>query len=234
MSPNQQVAWRQSTLRITRVHPPYPARYDQHTVHDLPAHDPAAARAVVAALSTVAAVAEELPPVLRQHTGHPRHVDELDHVTVGCWGGVVQISDPAFGEDGLSVNLDAAFEAQVEAHPEARITAVCEMYSAATYGKYLAHVPGQPRLSADGWEEQFVTGDPGRLLRAVGVGPGSGPGAECLDPGQDAPFLGVEFLDLLACGLHSTWAKESLLVSVFKVTRSEDVRGALDEVWLQG
>lgn len=233
MSPNPPVAWRQSTLRIIRVHPPFHAPYDQHTVRDAPAHDPVRARAVVDELSTVTAVAEELGTVLRRDLDHPRRMDDLDHVAVGCWGDIVQITDPAFGEDGvLSTNLDAAFDAQVKAHPEARITAVCEMHSAESYGKYLAHVPGQPRLCADGWDDQDVIGDPAQLLRAVGVGPGD-LGAEYLDTEGDEPFIGVEYLDLLGCGLHSVYGEEDLMVSVFKVTRAEDVQEAIEDVWGQ-
>ncbi|MCX5209911.1 DUF6333 family protein [Kitasatospora sp. NBC_00240] len=233
MSPNQQVAWRQSVIQITRVHPPCPAPFDHHAARRAPAHDPVRARAVVAALPTVATVAEELDPVRRRDLGHPNHLEDLDLVTVGCWGGIVQISDPAFGEDGiLSTNLDNAFQAQVKAHPEARITAVCEMYSAETYGKYLAHVPGQPDLAVDGWDEQFVTGDPARLLRAVGANSGA-PGAECLDPDQEEPYLGLEYLNLITCNLHSVWANERLMVSVFRVTRTEDVRYDIAEAWLR-
>lgn len=233
MSPNPRVAWRQSVIQITRVHPPCPAPYDQHTIRHAPAHDPVRARAVVAGLSTVATVAEELEPMLRRNLGHPSHIDDLDQVTVGCWGNIVQISDPAFGEDGiLSTNLDDAFEAQVEAYPEARITAVCEMSSAESYGKYLAHVPGQPSLAVDGWDGQSVTGDPAQLLGAVGAD-SADPGAECLDPAHDDPYIGVEYLNLITCNLHSVWAKENLMVSVFKVTRTEDVRYEMDEVWLR-
>ncbi|MEU0299699.1 DUF6333 family protein [Streptomyces sp. NPDC006175] len=225
MSPRLRVAWRQSTLRIIRVHPPVPAPYDQHTVHAAPAHDPVRARAVVAGLSTVASVAEELEPVLRRDDTGPRYTDELDLVTVGCWGGIVQISDPAFGEDGvLSSNLDAAFTAQVAAHPEARITAVCEMYSAESYGKYLAQVPGLPPLSADGWDDQDTTGNLAALLRATG--------AACPDGDEDDdPYIDAETLDPLAGGLHSVYAGENLLVSRFRVTRTEEVREALDDVW---
>ncbi|MFB6977628.1 DUF6333 family protein [Streptomyces scopuliridis] len=234
MSPKPRIAWRQSTLEITRIHPPCPAPYNQHTIRHVPAHDPVRARAVVAELSTVSTVVEEFAPMLRRDIDHPRHIGDLDYVAVGCWGSIVQISDPAFGEDGvLSVNLDAAFDAQVEAHPEARITAVCEMYSAENYGKYLAHVPGQSRLSAEGWDDQDVTGNAAQLLRAVGVGPGD-PGAECLDTDQDQPFIGVEYLDLLACGLHSIYGEENLMVSVFKVTRTEDVQDGIDDVWRHG
>ncbi|MFF3457017.1 DUF6333 family protein [Streptomyces sp. NPDC002730] len=233
MSPNPPIAWRQATLQITRVHPPYRAPYDQHTIRHAPAHDPVRARAVVAELSTVATVAEELEPTLRRDMGHPRHMVDLDYVTVGCWGNIVQISDPAFGEDGiLSTNLDAVLDAQVKAHPEARITAVCEMHSAENYGKYLAHVPGQSHLSADGWDDQYVTGNPAQLLRAVGVNPGDS-GAEHLNTDQDEPFIGVEYLNLLACGLHSIYGKENLMASVFKVTRTEDVQEAIDDVWRQ-
>ncbi|MGW2509929.1 DUF6333 family protein [Streptomyces scopuliridis] len=230
MSPNPRIAWRQSALQITRVHPPYPP-YDQLAIHHAPAHDPVRARAVVAELSTVSTVAEELEPMLRRDVDYPRHIGDLDYVAVGYWGNIVQISDPAFGEDGiLSTNLDAAFDAQVEAHPEARITAVCEMYSAESYGKHLAHIPGQSRLSADGWDDQDVTGNPARLLRAVGVNPGD-PGAEYLNTDHDEPFIGVEYLNLLACGLYSVYSEESLMVSVFKVTRTEDVQDAMDDVW---
>ncbi|MCX4796006.1 DUF6333 family protein [Streptomyces sp. NBC_01242] len=87
--------------------------------------------------------------MLRRDSGHPRHVGDLDHVAVGRWGDIVQIGDPAFGEEGiLSTHLDAAFDVQVDTHPEARITAACERYSAETYSKYLTHVPGPPCPSA--------------------------------------------------------------------------------------
>lgn len=140
------------------------------------------------------------------------------------------------------MNLEDAFDAQVEAHPEARITAVCEMHSAETYGKYLAHIPGQPRLRAEGWDDQDVTGDPAPLLRAVGVNPG-GPGAEYLNTDstdgtdgtdQDEPCIGIEYLDLLAYGLHSVYTSENAMVSLFKVTRTKDVQFEIDEVWRQG
>ncbi|MFJ5227582.1 DUF6333 family protein [Streptomyces sp. NPDC088400] len=245
MSPNPQIAWRQSTLQITRIHPPYPTPYDQRVIHHVPAHDPVRARAVVAELSTVAAVAEELDPLPRRDIDHPRDIGDLDYVAVGCWGNIVQINDPAFGEDGiLSTNLEDAFDAQVKAHSEARITAVCEMYSAETYGKYLAHVPGQSRLCAEGWDDQDVTGDPAQLLRAIGVGPG-GPGAEYLNTDntdstdatdgadQDEPCIGIEYLDLLAYGLHSVYTSENAMVSLFKVTRTKDVQFEIDEVWRQ-
>ncbi|MGW6772544.1 DUF6333 family protein [Streptomyces sp. NPDC055037] len=233
MSTNPRIAWRQSTLQITRIHPPCPAPYDQHTIRHAPAHDPVRARAVVAELPTVSTIVEELEPMLRRDMDHPRHMADLDYVAVGCWGTVVQISDPAFGEDGiLSTHLDAAFDAQAQAHPEARITAVCEMYSAETYAKYLARVPGQSRLSADGWDDQDVTGNPAQLLRAVGVNSGDS-GAGYLSTDEGEPWIGVEYLDLLACGLHSLYAEENLMVSVFKVTRTEDVQAAIDDVWLQ-
>jgi hypothetical protein len=227
MSPRLRVAWRQSSLRIIRVHPPFRAPYDQHTVQAAPAHDPVRARAVVAGLSTVASVAEELEPLLRRDDTGPLYTDDLDLVTVGCWGGIVQISDPAFGEDGvLSSHLDAAFTDQITAHPEASITAVCEMYSAESYGKYLAHVPGLPRLSADGWDDQDTTGNLADLLRATGT---ASPDSD----EDDAPYIDAEALDPLAGGLHSVYADEPLLVSRFRVTRTEDVREALDDVWLE-
>jgi Family of unknown function (DUF6333) len=230
MSPDPHIAWRQSTIQITRVHPPYPTPYDQRVIHHVPAHDPVRARAVVAELSTVAAVAEELDPLPRRDIDHPRDIGDLDYVAVGCWGNIVQINDPAFGEDGiLSTNLEDAFDAQVKAHPEARITAVCEMHSAETYGKYLAHFPGQPRLCAEGWDDQDITCDPARLLRAVGVD-----ADDTDDTDEDEPYIGIEYLDLLAYGLHSVYTSENAMVSLFKVTRTKDVQFEIDEVWRQG
>ncbi|MFE0380629.1 DUF6333 family protein [Streptomyces inhibens] len=232
--PARPIAWRSSTICITRVHPTYPSRYDQHTIRQAPAHDPQRARAVVAELATVSSVVEELEPILRRDIASPRLSTDLDYVTVGCWGNVVQIVDPAFGEDGvISSNLDAAFDAQVKAHPDARITAACEMYSAESYGKYLAHIPGHSPVSADGWDEQYITGDPTAVLRAIGITPGD-PGTENLDLDDPAPYIGTEYLNLIACGLHSIYTVETLTVSVFKVTRPEDTQEDIKEVWNRG
>ncbi|MFI0785314.1 DUF6333 family protein [Streptomyces lydicus] len=224
---------RLSVTRITRIHPPAPARYDRHTVTRAPAHDPVRARQVVNALSTVASVVDECEPVRRRDLGHPRVLADLDRVTVGCWGSVVQITDPAFGEDGISSrNLDDAFDAQVKDHPDARITGVCEMGFSETYAKYLVHVPGVPRVAADGWEDMDLTGDPVETLRAVGVTPG-GPGSADVSLDDLEGFVWSAYLDVLACGLHVPFVNEQLRVSVFKVTRSADVRDAIEDVWHQ-
>ncbi|MFF8367403.1 DUF6333 family protein [Streptomyces lydicus] len=223
---------RLSVTRITRIHPPFPARYDQHTITRAPAHDPVRARRVVNELSTVAGVLEELDPVRRRDLGHPQVLADLDYVTVGCWGSAVQITDPAFGEGGITYHLDDAFDAQVKEHPDARITGVCEMGFSETYAKYLVHVPGVPRVAADGWEDMDLTGDPVETLRAVGVTPG-GPGSADVSLDDLEGFVWSAYLDVLACGLHVPFVNEQLRVSVFKVARSEDVQDAIEEVWHQ-
>ncbi|WP_030981184.1 DUF6333 family protein [Streptomyces sp. NRRL S-1813] len=230
MSLDRATRCRHSITQITRIHPPAPARYTHRTIGEVPAHDPARARVIVRELSTVAGV-EELAPVPRLDVRSPTAFDDLDHVTVGCWGGVVQITDPAFGEDGItSCNLDPVFEGQVKAHPDARIIGACEMDFSLTYGKYLVHVPGAQDVSADGWDEMTVGGDPAEALRACGTGP-EGPGAEGLDFADPDALNWGEYLDRIACGLYIPLANETLMVSVFKVSRPEDTQENIEEVW---
>ncbi|WP_330460317.1 DUF6333 family protein [Streptomyces sp. NBC_00820] len=222
-----------SLTRITRIHPPAPHRYDQHSIRNAPAHDPERARRVVRELSTVADVVEEVAPIARRDIGSPKNLGDLDIVTIGCWGNAIQITDPAFAENGTTTyNLDNAFDAQVQAHPDARIAAACEMDFSQTYAKYLIHVPGAPRVSADGWDETDVTGDLVEALRACGIDP-SGPGTENLDYDDPDTFVWGDYLDLVACGLHIPFATESLQVSVFRVTRPEETRDDMEEAWQQ-
>ncbi|MFF8313576.1 DUF6333 family protein [Streptomyces lydicus] len=228
--PDRVSAPRLSVTRITRIHPPFPARYDQHTITRAPAHDPVRARQVVNELSTVAGVLEELDPVRRRDLGHPQVLADLDYVTVGCWGSAVQITDPAFGEGGITYHLDDAFDAQVKEHPDARITGVCEMGFSETYAKYLVHVPGVPRVSADGWDDMYLTGDPVQTLRAIGVTPGE-PGSADVSVEDLEGFVWSAYLDVLSSGLHVPFVSEQLRVSVFKVTRSQDIQDAIEEVW---
>ncbi|BDH15494.1 DUF6333 family protein [Streptomyces hygroscopicus] len=230
MSLDRATRCRHSITQITRIHPPAPAHCTHRTIGELPAHDPARARAIVRELPTVAGV-EELAPVPRLDVRSPTAFDDLDYVTVGCWGGVVQITDPAFGEDGItSCNLDAVFEEQAKAHPDARIIGACEMDFSLTYGKYLVHVPGAKDVSADGWDEMTVSGDPAEALRACGTGP-EGPGAEGLDFADPDALNWGEYLDRIACGLYIPLANETLMVSVFKVSRPEDTQENIEEVW---
>ncbi|MFF7703636.1 DUF6333 family protein [Streptomyces lydicus] len=221
---------RLSVTQITRIHPPAPARYDQHTIARAPAHDPVRARQVVNELRTVAGVLEELDPVRRRDLGHPRVPADLDYVAVGCWGTAVQITDPAFGENGITCNLDDAFDAQVKEHPDARILGVCEMGFSETYAKYLVHVPGVPRVGADGWDDMDLTGDPAQTLRAIGATVGE-PGSADVSLDDLEGFVWSDYLDVLACGLHVPFVSEQLRVSVFKVARPEDVQDAIEEVW---
>ncbi|MGW8380291.1 DUF6333 family protein [Streptomyces sp. ODS28] len=233
MSLDLALACTHSVTRITRVHPPPPAHVTPRTVGGVPAHDSARAREVIGELSTVSAVLEELPQVARGDLGSPSEPGDLDCVAVGCWGGVVQIHDPAFGEDGTaSFNLDPVFDAQVKAHPEARITAACEMDFSLTYAKYLAHVPGAPPVSVEGWDEMTVAGDPAEALRACGDDPARPRVDFDFDFADPDRLDWSAYLDLIACGLHLPLADEPLEVSVFRVSRPEDIRENLEEVWL--
>ncbi|MFE4640408.1 DUF6333 family protein [Streptomyces sp. NPDC056730] len=67
-------------------------------------------------------------------------------------------------------------------------------------------------------------------MRAVGVDP-DGLGGAYLHTERGEPFIGVDYLDLLARGLHSFYGDENLMVSVFEVARTDDVQDAIDDVW---
>jgi len=194
------------------------------------AHDPAAARAAVLFLSSVAAIRGEHAPAPLQHPGSPADRAELDVVHAAVWGPALRISDPALVEDGvLTGALEDEFHAWRKRCPDARIVAACERDFGAAYLKILVAVPGAPELRVEGFDELEIDGDWRATLRAAGFDP------ELL--GGDDEFGDDAFLDhdgllhALTGGALSVYADEERRESAFVVERTEEGEQEIREVW---
>lgn len=99
----------------------------------LPAHDPARAREFATAFGTIDTVAEEADRI--EATERPPFATraDLDLVSVGCWGTVTEINDPALvftgGTFPLAEQADEMAErfpgAVVIPHPDIRPLSLC-------------------------------------------------------------------------------------------------------------
>ena len=211
------------------VRPPFPAplRYDERP--PTTAHDPAAARAAVLSLSTVAAVRHEHAPSPLSHPATPTTRDDLDLVQAAAWGTTIKLTDPALVDDGIdTLTLEAEFHAQRERHPDARIIASCERDAGASYTKILAAVPGAPDLTIEGFDTLDVTGDRHATLTATGIDPTTL--GEAYDP--DGWYFDHDgFLHLLTGGALSVYADDPRTESTFTVTRTDDADQSLRDVW---
>ncbi|MET7490311.1 DUF6333 family protein [Streptomyces sp. NPDC005538] len=216
------------------IRPPFgpPLRPDERP--SATAHDPAAARAAVSSLISVAAIRREGPPSRLDHPESPADRGELDIVHASAWGGTVKITDPALVEDGvLSGALEDEFRARKKAHPDARIVAVCERDFGAAYVKILVAVPGAPDLTVAGFDELDITGDRRATLSAAGITPELLGEEEFDDEDRcDDSFYDYDgLLHALTGGALSVYAHEERQESVFVVDRGEEGEANIGEVW---
>ncbi|WP_329121021.1 DUF6333 family protein [Streptomyces sp. NBC_01465] len=210
--------------QLVVIQPPFTASLPPIEPPSVADHDPAAARAAVLALTTVAAVRHEDAPSRLNHPGSPGDREELDYVYAAAWGSTVKISDPALLEDGVITSaLEDEFEVQKKLHPDARIVAVCERDFGASYTKILVAVPGVPDLTVEGWDELEFFGDLDATLAALGAG--------SYDFSPDGYFDQHRFLHTLTDGALTVYGHEARFESVFLVDRSASGDDSICEVW---
>lgn len=217
---------------IAVVLPPFPPHSRGNPAGFAP-HDPARALAFAESFPTIEAVLEERPET-DTAPASPQTRADLDLVTVGCWGSVIGISDPALAGDSFDNTLWDVTSALAERHPEARIIGSASIDRGENHSETAIHLPGGLKLYTEGWPgpDQFsIEGDPHAIARAVGVS------AEALAAAyidlDDKPWtvswehFGRQLLDPL-----DPWGYRDLRMSEFRVRRTEDAALHLDEIWL--
>ncbi|MFB4273444.1 DUF6333 family protein [Nonomuraea sp. GTA35] len=185
------------------------------------AHDPEQALRIVTTLDAVMEVAEVLEPrPLSDCTLMPYEPADLDLVVVGCWGGVIHVNDP-----GLAGELTDFAELEVlnqrQLHPEARIASSVFLDMVADLAEVIIALPEmKPVRKFNDSEEVHVEGDLSALLHALGWG--------------EASDLDFEELRRHALGFASYDAgPERLLVSTFRVRRTEEIVCGMKAVWIR-
>jgi hypothetical protein len=219
---------------IAVVLPPF-RPHSRSSLANFAPHDPARARAFAESFPTIEAVLEELPDT-DAVPASPRTRADLDLVAVGCWGGIIGISDPAFAGDSFDNTLWDVTSALAERHPEARIIGSATIDRGENHDQTAVHLPGGLKLYTEGrpGPDQFsMDGDPHAIARAVGVS------AEVLAAAyidlDDEPWtipwghFGRQLLD----PFHP-WGYAGLRMSEFRVRHTEDATLHMEEIWLAG
>ncbi|MGW8975038.1 DUF6333 family protein [Streptomyces platensis] len=232
-------AWRGSTTLLTLSFPPFREPAAAAGPWAPEPHDPVRARRVVESLGTVDGVLEELPARRTADLEDPEMRADLDYVAVGCWGGIVWISDPALGDYGMGCGMDQEVGVQRALHPEARIVGTMSMDYGLTYRQHVVDLPGGHQLDVSGWidaEGLEVTGDPEEMLRVIGIDPAS-VRDRYTDPDEPDNIDWCDwdcYTDFFVGGFADTdpSTHQGLWASLFRVRRSESAQGDLAEVWL--
>ncbi|MFI9047019.1 DUF6333 family protein [Streptomyces sp. NPDC053427] len=219
---------------ITLVDPPLPGG-----TAPLPPHDRIRARAFAEAFPTVEAVLEELPPMPASGSLFAETLSDLELITVGCWGNVTHISDPALAtyDAGMTPVLDAVTTLH-DRSPGAVIVGSASPDFGETHTEDVIRLPTGLTLFASGFPAYespwHVDGDPHTILNALGIDL-----ADLTDEDREYLYLGEEphltnwgavgGLVLESCGGHSP--RTGLEMSVFRVRHAEDYTSVMEEMW---
>ncbi|MFF2809414.1 DUF6333 family protein [Streptomyces sp. NPDC058000] len=231
--PNEEVKlWRGAEIDLTLIFPPFPTPGAGAAVRA--PHDPVRARRFVEELSTVAEVLEQLPDRPVDDIPAPEVRADLDCVAVGCWGNVVCFLDPALGSDMLSPAMEEEIARQRERYPEARIVGSVELDYGNSYLEDHVVLPSGEQLFVGGWDcdgddAWTYAGDPGEILRAIGVDRETAAGAG-FDLDEEPRERSWSALGALVVG-RFVYTGEEPTVSYFRVRRTEDGAYSRDEVW---
>ncbi|WP_164492834.1 DUF6333 family protein [Streptomyces lydicus] len=218
---------------LTVLDPPLPG-----STAELPPHDRARARAFAEAFPTVDAVLEELPPLPASEALYAETLSDLDLITVGCWGNVTCISDPALAayDAGMTPVLQEVTTLH-ERYPEALIVGSAAPDFGETHTEDVICLPEGLTLFASGFPAYAtpwdVDGDPHAILNAL-----------------DIDLAGLtdderEYLQLDAAPHLTNWGllgglvlehcgrklRTGLETSVFRVRHTEEYTSAMEEMW---
>ncbi|MFI6771399.1 DUF6333 family protein [Streptomyces sp. NPDC050355] len=219
---------------ITLLDPPRP-----ESTAELPPHDHVRARAFAEAFPTVDAVLEELPPLPASEALHAETLSDLDLITIGCWGAVTRISDPALAtyDAGMDPVLRQV-RALHERYPSALIVGSAAPDFGETHTEDVICLPDGLTLFASGFPAYespwFVDGDPRTVLNALGIDL-----ADLTDEDREYLYLDEEphltnwgmlgELVLEHCGRR---LRTGLEMSVFRVRHTEDYTSMMEEMWM--
>jgi hypothetical protein len=232
--PDRKVSgWGEYTITILR--PPFPAstaRSTLATVAELGPHDPARARQFVETFGTVEAVLEELP-LTNTVASAPWTRADLDIVSVGCWGNVIGISDPALADNGNVEPLLAETTALHRRHPDARIVGGVNVDMGENHTEATVHLPGGASLHYSGWDSDQcdLTGDPHAILNALGTTAEDLIGQDAELDEEDPSATHWRAFGNLALGPWDPWNFEAVQISAFRVRHTDDYTLLMEEVW---
>ncbi len=164
-APDRTVRGEMGLCHLTVAQPPFDV-----DARDLPAQDPAAARAFAESCPSVEEVREDIGPrsVLTPLPSSVR--EDLDIVHAGAWGGMLSIADPAFATDGNHEPLLAAATVLRERFPDARIVGRVAYHGGGEHTEDVVWLPDGAMFHATGWfgDEPFViSGDPRAVIASL-------------------------------------------------------------------
>jgi hypothetical protein len=229
VDPDQETA-RHGEFRLVVVHAPHPGGSAL-----LPAHDPARAREFVASFGTIDAVLEELGPVSATEPVPLATRHDLDLVSVGCWGNVTEIVDPALAHCGDSFPVLEQSQALRERFPDAVIISWATLDYTMTYGAWTFLHPDGTSLFAAGWhgeEDWDLDGDVGAVVRSFGI-PHEALADEGVDVEDDVNVFDWDGLARLALERVAPLDHTNRVMSAFRVRHTEDTTFDMEETWLE-
>ncbi|UKY48168.1 DUF6333 family protein [Streptomyces inhibens] len=219
---------------ITLLDPPLP-----ESTAELSPHDHVRARAFAEAFPTVDAVLEELPPMPASEVLFAETLSDLDLITIGCWGNVTCISDPALAtyDAGMTPVLNEV-TALHERYPSALIVGSAAPDFGETHTEDVICLPDGLTLFASGFPAYetpwFVDGDPHTILSALGIDLTDLTDEDreylCLDEEPHLTNWGMlGGLVLEHCGRRLRTGPQ---ISVFRVRHTEDYTSMMEEMWM--
>ncbi|NBE52372.1 DUF6333 family protein [Streptomyces boluensis] len=200
--------------------------------HDagLPAHDPVAARRFAESFGTIEKVVDDLGTVSATEGFVAETRADLELVRVGCWGDVIEITDPGLIPSGYGTfPVDEEADALAERFPDAVVIASCSIDYNMPYGAWKIIHPGGARLfvsdrAKEG--EQDVEGSVADVVNAFGI-----TAQDFADEDLDEYFHWDGLCDL-ALGKVSPLLREGRELSVFRVAHTEDALADMEEMLL--
>lgn len=221
---------RHGEFSLTVVHAPFPG-----DAAVLPAHDPDRAREFVASFGTIDAVLEELGTTDATEPVPLATRRDLDLVSVGCWGNVTEIIDPALGHCGDSFPVLEQSLALRERHPDAVIIGSATIDYNMTYGTWVISHPNGTNLFAAGWhgEDNWdFDGDVRAVVESFGI-TADALAEKHVDLDEDVNGFYWDGLARLALGRVAPLNKVGRVMSEFRVRHTEDTTFDMEETWLE-
>ncbi|UGY93059.1 DUF6333 family protein [Streptomyces gobiensis] len=216
-------------FRLTLIERPFPVGGSV-----LPAHDPARAREFAAAFGTIDTVVEEVDRI--EATERPPFATraDLDLVSVGCWGTVTEVNDPALVFTGGTFPLAEQADELAERFPGAVIIGSATIDYSVTYGTHVIYHPDGARLFAAGWSGERDwdrEGTPQEVINAFGIGPDALERAD-IDLDAHPGAFPWEGLTRLALQRVTPLLRKGRTLSVFRVRHTEEATGDLEDTWI--
>lgn len=192
------------------------------------------AREFAAAFGTVDTVVEEADRI--EATERPPFATraDLDLVSVGCWGTVTEINDPALVSTGGSFPLAEQADALAERFPGAVVIGSATIDHSVTYGTHVIHHPDGARLFAAGWSGEGDwdrEGAPQEVVDAFGIG-SDALEREGIDLDAHPGAFSWEGLTRLALQRVTPLMRKGRMLSVFRVRHTEETTGDLEDTWI--